>query len=269
MCGNHRLFAFFAGTQEVIFPTISFDICALAPTATTACYDLGDSMLKCFLSGFLAGCLTILAADCTGAVVFSENMGTVSGTTTIASHTGWQNNGVLGFSGTGDVRQTFASSGYTGASGGANVFLTSSGNPSFSISGINTLGYFDNSFMLSFGAFKSSIASNMSELVLSYSTDGTNFTGITFPNQPTGDGTAVWRLISLSNLTLPTVNNLRLRFQNTGSTQFRIDDVSLRGTAVPEPSSLALLTIVGVGGVAYRRRRSQNRMAADVDLKRV
>jgi len=84
--------------------------------------------------------------------IFSENMGTPAATTAIASYTGWQNNGVLTFSGTADVRNTTVSSGYTGASGGGNIFFTNVIGRDFVISGINTSLY--NSLTLSFGVYK-------------------------------------------------------------------------------------------------------------------
>ena len=69
-------------------------------------------------------------------LVFHENIGTVSATTSIATHE--TNNGFesdsLTMSGTGDVRITATSSGYTDASGGANVFLTNTVGRTFIIS---------------------------------------------------------------------------------------------------------------------------------------
>ena len=189
-------------------------------------------------------------------LIFSENVGTPSSTTLINSYTGWQNNGVLTFTGLGDVRTTSPSNVYSGASGSGNVFLTNDSTSRFlEISGINTLGFVPGTFDLSFGAFKSTIASNMSELSLEYSSDGSNYTALSIPLQPTGSGTTNWRLIELSDLGLPTVMNLRLRWTNTSSTspQFRLDDISL--SAVPEPTSLVLFgTLIGL--LSLRRRRS-------------
>src|SRR5690554_4310267 len=74
--------------------------------------------------------------------IFSENMGTPSGTTTIDSHI-FQNPAPIVFSGTADVRITTASSNYTDSSGSGNVFLGTSGgnNKEFVIAGINTEFY--------------------------------------------------------------------------------------------------------------------------------
>ena len=55
--------------------------------------------------------------------IFSENMGSPSGTTAIATNT-FQNNSPIIFSGTADVRSTTGSTGYSGSSGNGNVFFT-------------------------------------------------------------------------------------------------------------------------------------------------
>lgn len=188
-------------------------------------------------------------------VVFSENVGTSSGEKSFATND-WQTPS-LSFTGTGDTRSTTPSTGYTGASGGRNVFLTTGGTRSLTISGIDTTGLVANSFVLSFGAFKSTTASNMTELQISYSSDGVNFNNLITPAQPTGSGTANWRLITLNGITLPTVSNLRLRWLNTAASgpQFRLDDISLSATAVPEPSAFLLVgSIIGAG--LLRRRRA-------------
>ena len=86
-----------------------------------------------------------------GTIIFSENMGSSPSTTLITSYTGWQNNGILTFTGNGDVRNTTPSSGYVGSSGSGNVFLTNSSFPtgrSFIISGFTSTGF--NNLNLSF-----------------------------------------------------------------------------------------------------------------------
>jgi hypothetical protein len=197
------------------------------------------------------------------ALVFTENMGTPSGTTAIAANT-FQNSG-LAFVGSGDVRDTSTSSGYTGSSGGGNVFLTGAGaTPNFIIGSINTVGY--SSLVLSFGAFKSTTASTMSELALSYSINGgSTYSALTILPQ---SGGATWRLIS--GISLPSdaegIPDLRLQWVNidpagTPNPQFRLDDITLVGTAVPEPSTFvagALLALpFGVQGVRYLRNRKR------------
>ncbi len=162
---------------------------------------------------------------------YIETMGNVSGTTLIPAHTGWTYNNVLNYSGSGDVRNTSPSSGYTQASGGANVFLTNTVGKDFIISGINTETFL-NLNKISFGVLKSTIASNGSELILEYSTNmGSTWTQITKPAFPTGSGTGVWRYVSTDTVTFPTVTNLSIRFRQngTGTLTFRIDDVTLVG----------------------------------------
>jgi hypothetical protein len=166
--------------------------------------------------------------------LFSESIGSVGGTTSIAAHesaNGFDNDGFT-MSGTGDIRNTGVSTGYAGASGNANVFLTNNGTASFQIAGIVTTGC--SSLSLSFGAFKSTNASNMTELIVEYSIDGSSYIAIPIPAQATGTGTANWRIIALS-LPFGTENqsNLRIRWRNSssgsGTPLFRIDDVSMTG----------------------------------------
>jgi hypothetical protein len=163
--------------------------------------------------------------------IFSESIGTVASTTTLANHetnNGFDNDNFT-MSGTGDVRTSTASSGYAGSSGSANVFLTNTSGLFFQISGISTIGY--TNLNLIFGAYKSTTASSMSELKLEYSTDGLAYNVITIPAQTTGSGTANWRLISInlpSNLT--NQSNLIFKWTNLGGgAQIRLDDILLKG----------------------------------------
>ncbi|MCH8494092.1 MAG: hypothetical protein LAT57_00485, partial [Balneolales bacterium] len=73
-------------------------------------------------------------------VFFSENIGSGSGTQSIAATT-FQNGAPVTFSGTADTRSTGVSSGYAGASGGKNVFFTGTAGTNFVISGINSSNY--------------------------------------------------------------------------------------------------------------------------------
>ena len=60
-----------------------------------------------------------------GQTFYSENMGTTaSGNPLITAYTGFQNSSPIVYSGTGDMRTTTISTGYVGASGSVNVFLS-------------------------------------------------------------------------------------------------------------------------------------------------
>lgn len=194
------------------------------------------SIEKKFVIHFLFSIYSLLVGTTfSQTTIFSENMGTPSGTTAIASNT--FQNASLTFSGTGDIRSTSTSSGYTGSSAAGNVYLTNTVGKNFEIASIVTTSY--SSLSLSFGAFKSTTASTMSELTLEYSTNGSSYTAVTIPAQASGTGTAIWRLITVS---LPVgaegASNLRLKWTNTSATpQFRIDDVTLTGNQSTTGSS--------------------------------
>ena len=174
--------------------------------------------------------------------LFNENVGTTAtGNPLVTVYTGWGTSLTFGATisasptmSAADVRTNSVSSGYTGASGGSNVFITSTIGKNFQISSISTIGKFN--LKLSFGALKSTTASNMSELVLEFSIDGTNYIPLIIPIQPTGAGTGVWRLIPPISLpsSADNVSNLRLRWRQTSTPQFRIDDIKLTyETALP------------------------------------
>jgi len=166
--------------------------------------------------------------------IFSENIGTPTANTIIATYAigtapaTFQNKGILTYTGvTADVRISTASSGYIGSSGNGNVFITNTIGTDFIISGINTSSY--TSLSLSFGHYKSTTASNGSELIVEVSSDGTTYSPLTY-SRATGTGTASWVLITPTG-TIPSTANLRIRFRQTSSTpQFRIDDIILKGT---------------------------------------
>ncbi len=191
-----------------------------------------------------------------GAVVFSETIGTVSATTAIATHetNGGFDNDSFTYSGTGDLRVSTPSTGYAGASGSSNVFLTSNSSRTFQIDGISTTGYTSGTVGISFGAHKSTTASNMATLILEYSTTGSSWTAISIPTQPTGSGTAIWRSISIPTTTIPISSTLSLRWTNSDTgAQYRLDDIALTADPIPEPAS-ALLGAFGFLGILRRRR---------------
>jgi len=188
--------------------------------------------------------LTIVAAAGGGSVtIFSENMGTSSGTTVISANV-FQSTAPIVFTGTADVRSTTVSSGYAGASGARNVFITNAVGTSFTIAGINTSRY--TNLSLSLGHFKSTTAGS-NELVIEVSPDGTTFSPLAY-TRATGSGTAAWSLITPTG-TIPATVNLRIRFRQTSSgPQFRIDDVVLKGdaaSAAPAISATGALATVG------------------------
>lgn len=154
--------------------------------------------------------------------IYSENFGTVTSNTSVSSFNGWQNSSPITYTGNVDVRRTQPSS-PTPNDDNANVFFTNSTPRSFTISGINTSTYSE--VFLTLNHFKTTTAGN-NQLLIQVSSDGINYTTLSY-SRPTGDGTAIWRLISPSG-TIPITNNLRIRFTQTStSTQFRIDDIKL------------------------------------------
>ena len=124
-------------------------------------------LLIALLLGYNSFCQTI---------IYSENCGTPSATTVVSTYTGWQNNGKQTYTGNADVRTTVPSSGYTGASGGGNIFITNTAGTNCTISGINTIGY--TGVCLQFGILKTANGSNGSNLAVEYSTDGTTWNAL-------------------------------------------------------------------------------------------
>ena len=212
-------------------------------------------------SSFLAAAAVLVLghASLNAAVIITESLGTVTSTTAIAAHetaNGFDNDS-LTFSGTGDLRNTTASSGYAGASGLANAFLTSNASKSLTIEGISSVGYTVGSIGVSFGALKNTTASDMTTLVLEYSTNGSTWNAIGIPAQPTGAGTAVWRSVSIANTSIPAASSLSLRWTNTDTdTQFRLDDITLSGAPAPVPEPATTTLLGALGALALLRRRS-------------
>jgi hypothetical protein len=167
-------------------------------------------------------------------VAFSqaETFGTPTGTTSFASASmnNLFSNSMVTYSGTGDIRPTTPSMGYPGATGGGNVFLTNNGSASLTVSNIGIL----NSAVsgnLCFGIYKSTIASDGSQLSIIY----TNATGPSTISLPTGTGTAVWskQCISLTFTGSPITVTFTNTASGSGTPQFRLDDISLSSTVLP------------------------------------
>jgi hypothetical protein len=182
------------------------------------------------------------ATGASTAILFSENIGTVTTTTSIASHenaNGFQNSSFT-MSGTADVRSTQISGGYFGASAGAHVFFTNVAGRYFTISGINTTGL--SNISIDFGIFKSTTASNGTELKVQVSEDGVQFTDLSVAPISSGSG---WYLRTATGV-IPQTGNLRLRFYQTSTTiQFRVDDIIFK--YVPSSLITASDTVVCTG----------------------
>jgi len=167
--------------------------------------------------------------------VFIETMGDVLASPVSISSRESSNgfsNPLLTMTGNADVRTTAVSSGYTGVSGASNVYFSPTGDKFFEISGINTLNL--SGLELSFGIWKSSNLSNGSDFLIQASSDGINYTNLTF-SILTASSTWVLRT---ANGNIPSCANLRLRFTSTGIiSQFRIDDIKLTATSIPVISS--------------------------------
>ena len=181
--------------------------------------------------------IVISSLNCLGqTTIYSENCGTPSATTSVATYANWQRNGIQTYSGNSDVRTTVPSTGYTGASGSGNIFITNTVNTNCTISGINTIGY--TNVCLQFGILKTTNGSNGSQLAVEYSADGTTWTVMSF-TLATGAGSSnVWSYIqpscgSCGAAGLPATSNLRIRFRMASTMtglQFRIDDINISGT---------------------------------------
>lgn len=184
------------------------------------------------------------------AQAFTENFGSVGGTTAISTASVGFSSTAFGFAytGTADVRNTTPSNGYTlasgtPASGAANIFFTNTVGRVFEISGINTTAI--TSPVINFGISKSTNADNASSLIVEYAVGtSTVYTALSFPVLPTGSGTSQTNWFARQTTgSIPSTTNLRLRFrQNSSSVQYRIDDVELGaaggGTTTPCTASI-------------------------------
>ena len=180
--------------------------------------------------------------------IFSENMGTPTANTVIATYaTGtapatFQNKGTLtyGIGGqtTSDVRNTSNSSGYSGASGNGNVYFTATvASYGFSIETINASSY--TGLVLSYGYRKES-ASLHAAFSVDY-WDGSawvtvaNTAGNLF-NESAGAGAGWYLAKSLSLPAGAQISGLKIRFVKSGSTAIRLDDVKLTGIISSAPT---------------------------------
>lgn len=160
-------------------------------------------------------------------VIFEEDFGIVTANTNIDDHTDFENGAPIVFTGNATLRNTTPSTGYTGASGDACVFIwAATPQQSITIEGINTTNYTD--LTLTLGHYKGTNAGS-NELAIEVSADGTAWTELTY-TRPTGTNTSSWILVEPTG-TIPVTSNLRLRFTNPSDSNvgFRIDDLKLTG----------------------------------------
>jgi hypothetical protein len=151
---------------------------------------------------------------------YSENVGTASGTLSIAANT-FQNSAPIVYTGDADTRATVVSTGYANASGSRNVFFASAGAKYFQIDGLNTSAYSSADLQLSFGYLTTTTTAQM---VVEYSTDGSTWNPLTFTNNTTSS----WTLVTIAGGAIPSSATLSLKF--TGpltSSGMRIDDIKL------------------------------------------
>lgn len=195
--------------------------------------------------------------------IFTENMGTPTGNTGISSYaTGtapatFQNKGTLTF-GQGeqtaecDVRNTSVSSGYSGASGGGNVWFASTNPRGFSIESINAVTY--TGLQLTF-AYRKEVSNVHAALAVDYWNGAAwvsvaNTTTALF-NEAASASVAWYPSKTLSLPAGAQINGLKIRFVKTGTDVIRIDDVKLTGTpvAVATPTLSATGTLAAVDTV--------------------
>ncbi len=177
--------------------------------------------------------LSVVSSVSFAQTFYSENMGTPSGTTPIASNV-FQNTTPIVYSGTADVRATSVSTGYNGASGGGNVFINAV-DEYFQIDGLNSSAFNTADIQLSFGINTPTNVSNV--LVVEVSTDATNWSPVTYT--PTG---TAWTLATISGGVIPSSATLSIRFKSTSALQYRIDDVKLSNVSASCTLSLGIAT---------------------------
>jgi hypothetical protein len=155
-----------------------------------------------------------------GQTIYSENIGIPTANTPVSVYTGWQNTSPIAYTGSGSSRTSSPSSGYTGASGNGNVFLTGTAGTNLTISGINTVAYSSANIQLTFGYFTQNTGT---QLLLEQSTNGITWTPINFTQNPNTS----WNLVTIADGQIVSSGTLSLRFTQPATTQMRIDDIKL------------------------------------------
>lgn len=184
-----------------------------------------------FLLSAATGVLLSFPLQAQVVTLFSEDMGTPTGTTPIDDHV-FENDGLVTYSGSADVRNTGASSGYPEASGGGNVWFSSTGTTDFEISGIDVTLH--RSYEVSFGLLKTTNAEDGNNFQVVISVDGIAI-AIENPVLPTGSGTS--NSYYYLSFALPAGfggDDMTISFQRLGGTSgFRVDDVLVVGEEIP------------------------------------
>ncbi|MFY7730605.1 MAG: hypothetical protein ACOVRN_13875, partial [Flavobacterium sp.] len=173
------------------------------------------------LSMFLLG-----LAGATAQTIYSESFGTPTQTGNqwplVTAYTGYDNTSVT-YSGTASARNNVNSTGYAGATGAGNIYFGSA--QIFEVTGISTSAYNTANLNFSFGEYQSATSTTASDnLKLEVSTDGTNYTQIPYTRSTTTSG---WNLITVNGGVIPSTANLHIRFTQTSTLQYRIDDLKL------------------------------------------
>lgn len=164
-------------------------------------------LLKPFQKYLLAAFLLLSSVAVWGqTTIYSENMGTTAtGNPLITAFTGWQNSAPILYTGTGDVRTTGASNGYTGASGSDCIFFAAAAGRTFIVSGINTSAANASNLQMTFGFASSQANKNLS---VETSVDG----GTTWtPLATVSNANTAWALKTVTS-GIPSSSTLSLRF---------------------------------------------------------
>ncbi len=187
---------------------------------------------------FLLFFCSIAAAQTT---LFTETLGAPGATTIIADYeaaNGFDNDGLTMTSGgaanSTDVRSNSTSStDYLGASGGGQIYFTATAGAvaptderGFAIEGINASAY--TSLKLNFAVRKEGGSGTAFANLTVQFWDGAAYQTLTVPGLPTSSSATGWYLVS--DVALPPaaqINGLKIRFMKSGSTAFRMDDISL------------------------------------------
>ena len=212
--------------------------------------------------------------------VFSENVGTPTGTTTIALYSAgtapatFQNKGTLTY-GLGeqvlgaDCRATSVSSGYTGASGGGNVYFTStSGIYGFSIESINASAF--TSLQLSY-AYRKETATTLATMSVDY-WNGSSWVTVANSaanlfNETTTSAIGWYPAKTLSLPAGAQISGLKIRFVKSGTASIRLDDIKLTGSASSSPSvTPSVSTLTGFTTTAGTASAAQTFTLAGANL---